>query len=172
MIDAPGEPLGQAQIRAMLPHSGAMCLLDSVQAWDAHSITCQSLGHCSTQNPLRDSEGLSSANGIEYAAQAMALHAALVGGAALEQRGDNPQSGSPPHGVLASVRAVRLHYPRLDVFEDALTVSARLLSGDPRTAIYEFSILIREVCLMQGRASVLFDARVSMHRNDSPSTGT
>ena len=149
-----------------------MCLLESVQAWDAHSITCQSLGHCSPENPLRGSDGLSSANGIEYAAQAMALHAALVGGARPDQRGVISRPDSPPHGVLASVRAVQLHHPRLDVFEDALTICASLLSGDPRTAIYEFSILNRGICLVQGRASVLFDARISMNRNDSPSTGT
>jgi predicted hotdog family 3-hydroxylacyl-ACP dehydratase len=132
-----------------------MCLLESVLAWDMNSISCSSLSHCLPNNPLRAASGLASANGIEYAAQAMALHAALVSGAA-------PLKGSreqPPHGVLASVRAVQLHVARLDVYAGALTVRAVLLSGDPSTAIYEFSIASGALMLVQGRASVLFDAQ-------------
>jgi predicted hotdog family 3-hydroxylacyl-ACP dehydratase len=179
------ESLTQNEIRALLPHAGAMCLLDSVLAWDMNSISCSSLSHCLPNNPLRAATGLASANGIEYAAQAMALHAALVSGAAstksshaasppvsllssspvsmptgeLPERPQGQPPEQPPHGVLASVRAVQLHVARLDVYAGALTVRAVLLSGDPSTAIYEFSIASGALMLVQGRASVLFDAR-------------
>jgi predicted hotdog family 3-hydroxylacyl-ACP dehydratase len=164
----------QLDIRRLLPHAGAMCLLEAVLAWDPQSITCLSLSHHAPDNPLRGPAGLSSANGIEYAAQAMALHAALVGGAG-QRRAAAPtaeqiveqvsrQAGEPvgkqtPHGVLASVRAVQLHVPRLDVFTGELRVRAVLLSGDPRTAIYAFSVLDGERALLDGRASVLFSAQ-------------
>lgn len=180
---SPGS-LTQNEIRSLLPHAGAMCLLESVLAWDMNSISCSSLSHCVPNNPLRAASGLASANGIEYAAQAMALHAALVSGATPQKSsrlaspsasipssppasmptGQSPEQPAeqppeqPPHGVLASVRAVQLHVARLDVYAGALTVRAVLLSGDPSTAIYEFSIAIGALTLVQGRASVLFDA--------------
>jgi predicted hotdog family 3-hydroxylacyl-ACP dehydratase len=162
-----------------------MCLLESVLAWDMNSISCSSLSHCLPNNPLRAASGLASANGIEYAAQAMALHAALVSGAARPTSSplaslpasmpSSPPSSipssppasnptgqplqPPPHGVLASVRAVQLHVARLDLYAGELTVRAVLLSGDPSTAIYEFSIASGALILVQGRASVLFDAQ-------------
>jgi predicted hotdog family 3-hydroxylacyl-ACP dehydratase len=158
-----------------------MCLLESVLAWDMNSISCSSLSHCLPNNPLRAASGLASANGIEYAAQAMALHAALVSGAARPTSSplaslpasipsslpslppaSNPKGQPlqpPPHGVLASVRAVQLHVARLDLYAGELTVRAVLLSGDPSTAIYEFSIASGALILVQGRASVLFDAQ-------------
>ncbi len=176
---SPGS-LTQNEIRSLLPHAGAMCLLESVLAWDMNSISCSSLSHCVPNNPLRAASGVASANGIEYAAQAMALHAALVSGATPQKSsrlaspsasipssppasmptGQSPEQPpeQPPHGVLASVRAVQLHVARLDVYAGALTVRAVLLSGDPSTAIYEFSIAIGALTLVQGRASVLFDA--------------
>ncbi len=152
----------QVDIRRLLPHAGAMCLLEAVLAWDQQSITCLSVSHHASDNPLRGPAGLSSANGIEYAAQAMALHAALVSGAGQRLAvapTDSLIDEQTPHGVLASVRAVQLHVPRLDVFTGALRVRAVLLSGDPRTAIYEFSMLDGERALLQGRASVLFSAQ-------------
>ncbi|MEK6297982.1 MAG: hydroxymyristoyl-ACP dehydratase, partial [Paraburkholderia tropica] len=53
--DAPtlAAPLDRAWIAAHIPHSGAMCLLDSVEAWDDAQIRCLATSHLDTHNPLR-----------------------------------------------------------------------------------------------------------------------
>ena len=72
--------LNRAWIEAHIPHQGRMCLLDEVIAWDAHTIRCRSGGHRAADNPLRAQGRLGIACGIEYAAQAMAVHGALAAG--------------------------------------------------------------------------------------------
>jgi predicted hotdog family 3-hydroxylacyl-ACP dehydratase len=59
-----------------------MCLLDDVLSWDASRIRCRSASHRTPDNPLRAHGRLGAACGIEYAAQAMAVHGALVGASA------------------------------------------------------------------------------------------
>ncbi len=46
-------PIGKADIRTLIPHSGLMCLLDSVIEWDDQSIICISNTHRDPANPLR-----------------------------------------------------------------------------------------------------------------------
>src|SRR5580693_1521933 len=104
--------MNRAWIEARIPHQGRMCLLDEVLAWDAHHIRCSTGTHRALDNPLRSHERLGIACGIEYAAQAMALHGALAGGAADANAGAASQVG-----LLASVRDVRLHALRLDDIE-------------------------------------------------------
>ncbi len=57
-----------------------MCLLDAVRDWSAEAITCTATSHTDPANPLRADGRLGAANGIEYAAQAMAIHGALLAG--------------------------------------------------------------------------------------------
>lgn len=144
----PGTALEAGQIRQRLPHAGAMCLLESVEYWDATRISCLTQTHRSTANPLRGEAGLGSANAIEYAAQAMALHAGLAGSA------EQPAAGG--HGVLASVRAVQLLATRLDEVAGPLQVEAELLLGDATSAQYRFAVQGDGRALVTGRLSVLF----------------
>jgi predicted hotdog family 3-hydroxylacyl-ACP dehydratase len=84
--------LERSEIARLIPHAGAMCLLDAVVSWDADRIRCVSRTHRDPDNPLRAGAELDAVCGIEYAAQAMALH----GGLALS-------AGAPtPAGYLAS----------------------------------------------------------------------
>ena len=102
-----------------IPHQGGMCLLDEVLAWDAVRIRCRSATHRAANNPLRAHGRLGAACGIEYAAQAMAVHGALIAvNASVSQR-------SAVAGYLASVRNVALHVDRLDDLETELVASAR-----------------------------------------------
>src|ERR1700679_4346194 len=73
--------MNRAWIETRIPHQGRMCLLDQVLAWDAHHIRCRTSTHRALDNPLRSHDRLGIASGIEYAAQAMALHGALAGAA-------------------------------------------------------------------------------------------
>jgi predicted hotdog family 3-hydroxylacyl-ACP dehydratase len=60
--------------------SGSMCLLERVLAWDAAHIHCLATSHTGAGHPLAHAGTLGMANGIEYAAQAMAVHGALLAG--------------------------------------------------------------------------------------------
>ena len=75
-------PLDHAWIEQHIPHKGRMCLLDEVLSWDAAHIRCRSASHTSASNPLRLHGRLGAACGIEYAAQAMAVHGALIAASA------------------------------------------------------------------------------------------
>ena len=70
--------LDRAWIASHIPHQGSMCLLDYVEAWDRERIRCRASSHRAADNPLRAYGRLGAACGIEYAAQAMAVHGALL----------------------------------------------------------------------------------------------
>jgi predicted hotdog family 3-hydroxylacyl-ACP dehydratase len=145
--------MNRAWIEARIPHQGRMCLLDEVVEWSAHHIRCRTGTHRALDNPLRAHDRLGVACGIEYAAQAMALHGALAGAAP----GANSSSASRV-GLLASVRDVRLHVPRLDDIESDLFCEVTHLAGDSFTAMYEFALRDQDKSLLGGRASVVLDA--------------
>ncbi len=139
-----------------------MCLLDEVLDWDAQHIRCRTATHRAPDNPLRSHDRLGIACGIEYAAQAMALHGALAagalaGGAAAAGAVDGAARPSRV-GLLASVRDVRLIVLRLDDIESDLICEVTHLAGDSLTALYEFALRDRDRSLLSGRASVILDA--------------
>jgi predicted hotdog family 3-hydroxylacyl-ACP dehydratase len=147
--------IGKAEIAALIPHAGAMCLLDSVVGWDSTSITCLASSHRDVNNPLMRDGRLDSVCGIEYAAQAMAVHFGLTAGR---------RSAS---GYLASVRDVICHVGRLDLLSGDLEVSATRLAGDAAGAVYSFRLCCGEAMILEGRMAVVLDAgdvRI-MHNN-------
>ena len=141
--------LDHAGIAARIPHSGSMCLLDTLQSWSDSTIRCTATSHRDTANPLRSGGVLAAPNAIEYAAQAMALHGTLCAA----------PGAAPRPGFLASVRGVRLHVPRLDDVAGALVISAQRLAGDSGQALYAFALHDeREALLVEGRATVILNA--------------
>jgi predicted hotdog family 3-hydroxylacyl-ACP dehydratase len=138
--------LGKDEIAKLIPHAGAMCLLDSVVRWDSKSITCLASSHRDADNPLASGGRLDAICGIEYAAQAMAIHGGLIA----ERR--------PKAGYLASVREVTCHAARLDLLPEDLEVTAHLLNADPGGAIYGFFLRGGRATILEGRAAVVIDA--------------
>ncbi|KUZ14023.1 3-hydroxylacyl-ACP dehydratase [Burkholderia diffusa] len=145
--------LDRAWIAAHIPHDGAMCVLDRVEAWDAARIRCSATSHRDPRNPLRSRGRLASVCGIEYAAQAMAVHGALVGA----QRA-RTEPARPRAGYLASVRNVDAFVDRLDTFDLPLIVDAERIGGDDRSVLYSFTLRCGERMLLGGRAVVMLDA--------------
>ena len=141
-----------------IPHSGEMCLLDGVLAWDSQTVRCLSRRHRDPRNPLKDHHGVGVACGIEFAAQAMAVHGALLATA--------PESARRP-GYLVVVRSVRFEVARLDDLADDLIVSATLAGGDTETAAYAFQVTAARRLLLAGRAMILVDPEAS----SSPPSG-
>jgi predicted hotdog family 3-hydroxylacyl-ACP dehydratase len=150
--------LNRAWIEARIPHQGRMCLLDEVLDWNVGQIRCRTATHRAPDNPLRAHDRLSVLCGIEYAAQTMALHGALAGGAM-----HAGAVGVPQMGLLAGIRAVRCSVLRLDDVESDLICEVTHVAGDGLTALYEFALYefaLRDQgrMLLGGRASVVLDA--------------
>ena len=135
------------EIANLIPHTGAMCLLDGVLEWDATHITCVSTSHRDENNPMRSAGRLPTLCGIEYAAQAMAIHGGLAGIV-----GKKPRAG-----YLAGLRDVICRVARLDDLTGDLTIYAEQVMGDASLAIYQFSLTAGAVKVMQGRATVVLD---------------
>lgn len=135
-------------IAGHIPHRGRMCLLDRVEACDEARIRCSTRSHLDPANPLRAHGRLGIAAGIEYAAQAMAVHGAMM----------SPEAGAPQLGYIASLRGVELFGERLDEGPAPLDVTAERISGDARTILYGFEVARAGRCLLRGRATVVLRA--------------
>ncbi len=140
--------LTRSRIESLIPHAGAMCLLDFVAHWDENRIRCVSRTHLDAGNPLRAGGRLPVLCGIEYAAQAMAVHGGLVRGG----------RSKPRAGYLASVRDVACGRDRLDDLEDELVIEAERLMGDEDRVMYEFRLMAGEKEVLSGRAAVVLEA--------------
>ncbi len=141
--------LNLAWIAGHIPHQGSMCLLDCVEAWDAEKIQCRASSHRALNNPLRAHGRLGAACGIEYAAQAMAVHGALLAPA---------DSIAPRAGYLVSVRGVQLQVAQLDDIAADLTVQASCIMSNENNILYQFSVSAAGQVLLAGRAAVVVNA--------------
>lgn len=141
--------LDRAWIARHIPHQGGMCLLDGVEAWDQQHIQCRASSHRAMDNPLRAHGRLGAACGIEYAAQAMAVHGAL------QAPQDSPGARV---GYLVSVRGVRLNVSRLDDIVADLLVEATCVTRSENNILYQFSIDAAGRRLLEGRAAVVLNA--------------
>lgn len=139
------EPLSAAALCALIPHAGSMCLLDRVVRWDHDTIHCAAQSHRDPTNPLWRGGQLSIICGVEYAAQAMALHAALSSGRVHRA------------GYIGALRDVHWSVARLDDIAESLQVHAQRTLGEDQGAIYTFSVRGHHCELMRGRASVFFE---------------
>lgn len=143
--------LDHAAIARLIPHSGRMCLLARLAQWDAGTIVCHATSHRDADNPLRSASGLLAPCAIEYAAQAMALHGALIGQAA----------GAPATpGYLASARGVQFHRLRLDDLPGELRIVATRQAGDAQQILYHFRVEHDGQTVAEGRAAVVLNTAV------------
>src|ERR1700688_310528 len=100
--------IDKAELSRLIPHAGAMCLLERVSFWNERSIQCVAVSHRDPSNPLATDGHLGAACGVEYAAQAMAVHGGLSG-----VTGERPKAG-----YLMSLRGLTLHRLYLDDLDD------------------------------------------------------
>lgn len=130
----------------LIPHTGDMCLLDEVTAWDDTSVVCRALSHRNEHHPLREKGRLAAVHAAEYGAQAMAVH----GGLLASRDGEKVRPG-----YLVSLRNLKLHVTRLDNLETALTVSATQLMADSSNLMYAFQVQADETPVAEGKATVM-----------------
>jgi predicted hotdog family 3-hydroxylacyl-ACP dehydratase len=148
MTDRPAT-LDRAAIEGMIPHAGSMCLLERVVQWDQESIECRTRSQLETDNPLRVDGGVPIEAGIEYAAQAMAVHGGL---------GDTG-SGEPRRGFVAVVNRVAWNAEWLDDQPGELSIHAGALQGDDDGRQYTFRIDRGDRTLIDGTALVVLESR-------------
>jgi predicted hotdog family 3-hydroxylacyl-ACP dehydratase len=135
--------LGRDRIGALIPHGGAMCLLEQVVRWDARGIECRSRSHCSPDNPLRHDGRIGAICGVEYGLQAMAVHGALV------------TSASQPVAYLVRVGDVRLTVGFLDELGPEIVVRADLEHALADAQSYRFVLSGADRApALRGRATI------------------
>lgn len=132
----------------LIPHAGAMCLLDAVVAWGEAAIHATSDGHAHADHPLRGAAGLHAVHLAEYGAQAMAVHGALLARA----RGE---TASRP-GRLVSLRDMLLKVEYVGTEDGRLDVHAERLYADAVGAQYAFRVEQAGRLLASGRAAVIY----------------
>ncbi|MEO6203506.1 MAG: 3-hydroxylacyl-ACP dehydratase [Nitrospirales bacterium] len=137
--------LSRVELSRFLPHGESMCLLSSVEYWDEFSIVCESTTHREPHNPLFKNGKLDSICGVEYAAQAIAVHIGLTK--------FSTHSKGPP-GFLGGIRNLKVEVGRLDQFPGNLVIRATLLLGQQTSFMYTFSMTSETVLLLAGRASI------------------
>lgn len=137
--------LDHAAIAARLPHTGRMCLLDRVLEWDADRIRCSAVSHRDADNPLREAAGLATLAGIEYAAQAAAVHGALLRGEML-----------PRSGVLAALKNVISTRPWMHEIVEDIVIEANLLHSDPAGGIFAFAVFASEERILNGQFTLMY----------------
>ena len=132
-------------IEALLPHAGAMVLLDSVLAWDERGIRCAARSHLDLNNPLRAHGRLAALCGAEYALQAAALHGALRAGGTAQAA-----------GYLARLRDLVLRVERLDdPALGTLGIEARLERAEGAGMSYELSVTCQAGSLLLSAAATI-----------------
>jgi len=136
------------EIRELIPHADAMCLIERVLRWDERSIQCSTHTHLASDNPLRQRGVLRAASAVEYAAQAMALHGALCTASGNRARA----------GYLVSLRDVDCMVATLDEIRSELWVEVERMMGSGNNVIYAFRVGPASGPLVTGRATVMLDA--------------
>lgn len=121
--------INREAIEELIPHTGSMCLLDSVARWDDQSIECLTASHRRQDNPfLLDSAGTMDATFlVEYGAQAAAVHAALL------------QQGMAGQGTayLGAIKKLNFFQRQVDLSIDHLIIKARCELNTTEGAIYQ-----------------------------------
>ena len=127
----------------ILPHDGAMVLLDRVLSWDSERGICAVVSHLDPRNPLRRAGTLPAICGMEFLLQAAAVHGAL-------------RAGGTPRGYVAVLRDVAWMVDRLDdPALGELRAGARLVSEESGGVIYELELRAEDGRkLLRGRAVI------------------
>ena len=136
--------MARADIAALIPHQGGMCLLEELIEWDDTRIVLATTTHRSPDNPLRVDGKLRAIHLCEYGAQAMAVHGALK--AAPER--------APP-GMLVSLRSVSFAREYIHDLAGPLRIEAVCLQTTESSQQYSFRISHGDETLAEGRAAVL-----------------
>lgn len=138
--------LAKADWGHLIPHRGAMCLLDAVIDFTADTIHARTDSHRRADNPLRSDGILRAVHLCEYGAQSMAVHGALLARKA---------GCTAAPGFLVSLRGVSFAVTRIDNLAGPLEVFGERLLGSESGWQYAFRIEHATIEIAAGRAAVM-----------------
>ncbi|HTB65137.1 MAG TPA: hypothetical protein VK727_02850 [Steroidobacteraceae bacterium] len=133
-------------ITQLIPHQGAMALLDGIENWTETIIVATSSTHRRMDHPLRHDGRLRAVHLCEYGAQAAALHGGLVARAA--------GTRAAP-GYLVSLRGVSFACQHIDDLAGDLQIRAELLLLDSGSWQYSFAASHAGDVLASGRLAII-----------------
>ena len=136
--------LDRVGIQRIVPQTGTMCLLDTVTRWDDRQILCIALPP-GAAHPLDRDGVVPAVAAVEYAAQATAIHGALLSNAT-----------APNAGLLAKLTDVSLLGESIPTDAGLLNVEATLLSASAAGCLYTFEVTTALGPLAHGRLMVAF----------------
>lgn len=134
--------LNRSEVCGLIPHHGKMCLLDGVEHWDEDRILCLARSHLCPDNPLRSGGELHGVHALEYGAQAIAVHGALLGGMLREAR-------------IVALRDAYLEARPLDAHDGSLAVHAQRVHADPTGLIYQVRVEVAGKLIARARITVM-----------------
>lgn len=135
-----------ALIATLIPHQGAMALLDRVASWDQSNIIATSATHRRADHPLREQGRVRAVHLCEYGAQAAALHGGLIAHLA---------GALAAPGYLVSLRDVSFTCQRIDDLQGDLEIRAGLLLQDSGSWQYSFAAAHAGTTLAAGRLAII-----------------
>lgn len=136
------QPIIQPHLSELLPHKAPMVLIDSVTRWNGTAIECEANTHLAASNPLRINGVLSIYAGVEYAAQAMALHLRLN-----SQNTDQ----APRKGFVAVASRLNACTQNLDDIQAPLHINLQQLVVNDQGALFQFNLSASTQELLQGQ---------------------
>ena len=139
--------LNRQEIEQRLPHAGKMSLLDTITHADQLTLSASAVSHLNNDNPLRLNNKLSSINGIEYAAQAMAIHGFLL--SELKHTEASAQTA-----YIATVRNIDIVSPFFPENESVIKIEVEQLMSDTNGFTYQFHISGGKKVFISGKITV------------------
>ena len=140
------------RIADLLPHAGRMRLIDRVTAHDDEHIVCEADSHRAADHPLAIDGVLPAVCGLEYGAQAMAIHGALAA------RRNGEWGDRPRVGFVVAAHDLSWSVARLDTLPAPLVIEARCEFGGANQVSYTFEVRAGDRSVVRGRASVVLSA--------------
>lgn len=134
-------PLSRKAIEERLPHAGSMCLLDEITAVNKQTLTACAISHQDKLNPLMLDGKIATINGVEYAAQAMAVHGSFL-------------SEKTQSGYIATVRNIELFTPYLPQNNLPLIINVEQLMSDKNGFTYQFQIQCKQQNIISGKITI------------------
>lgn len=135
--------IARAGIERLVPHAGTMCLLDAVTEWSETTIACTSASPAA-DHPLARNGRVPAIVATEYAAQATAVHGALL-----------EQATAPRAGMLATLVDVQLTGSAMPADGAALSIRAELLGRSAAGCMYRFEVATPRTLVASGRLTVV-----------------
>ena len=135
--------IDRAGIEALIPHGGAMVLLDRVVSHDETRILCSTMSHRRADNPLLRDQRLPTVVGAEYGAQAAAVHGALLA--------DEPVRP----GRVVLLRAMSWTRQFLEDIPAPIEVHAESLHRDAGNIAYGFALIAEGDELLHGECGII-----------------